>query len=124
LRETIREIRYWTSCLLLVLAVTGAAWTLATGRAGPLWAALAYGVVGFLVLRREEYRAGLVVGLAGFILHLVKLLGGAMSELGGSERLLFLGHLALPIVVAGLSWRAIRVRGRQRASPGPVTGAC
>jgi hypothetical protein len=124
MREMRSGVKLWTGGLLLVLAATGAVWTLTAGRVGPLWAALAYGVVAFLVMRREEYRAGLIVGLAGLILHLVKLLGGAMSELGGSERLLFLTHLVLPIVVAGVSWRAIRIRRTDRGSVGPVTGAC
>ncbi len=117
-------IKLWTGGLLLVLAATGAVWTLTAGRVGPLWAVLAYGVVGFLVLRREEFRAGMIVGVAGLILHLVGVINGAMSELGGSERILFLVHLVLPATVSLLSWRAIRRRRTQRASAGPITGAC
>ena len=64
--------RNWIMILLAVLVVLGVVWWLLVGRLAPTLAAVAYLVVLLLVLRGSEYRAAMLIGFAGFVLHLAE----------------------------------------------------
>ena len=101
---TILTRRQWILVLLGVLVALGMLWWLLVGRLAPTLAAVAYLVVLVVVLRRREYRAAMLIGLAGFILHLSEAVTGALGRLGGGERALFVANLALPLIVSVLAW--------------------
>jgi len=95
--------RNWILIALAVLVVLGVLWWLLVGRVAPTLAAAAYLVVLLLVIRRREYRAAMLVGLAGFVLHLAEAVTGALGRLDGAERVLFAANLVLPLVVGVLA---------------------
>ena len=94
----------WVVALLAVLAVLGVLWWLLVGRLAPVFASIAYLAVMLLVLRGREHRAAMLIGFAGFMLHLAEAVTGALGELGGFERALFVANLGLPLVVSVLAW--------------------
>jgi len=96
--------RNWIMILLAVLVVLGVVWWLLVGRLAPTLAAVAYLIVLLLVLRGSEYRAAMLIGFAGFVLHLAEAMTGALGRLGGAERVLFAANLGLPLVVSVLAW--------------------
>ena len=106
----------WIVALLAVLVALGVLWWLVAGRLAPTLAAVAYLVVLLLVLRGREYRAAMLIGIAGFVLHLAAAVTGALGQLGGLERALFSAHLGLPLVVSVLAWLESR---RDRANGPP-----
>lgn len=111
-----RARRNWIVVLLAVLVALGVLWWLVVGRLAPTLAAAAYLVVLLLVLRGREYRAAMLIGIAGFILHLAEAVTGMLGRLGGLERVLFGANLGLPLVVSVLAWSESR---RDRADGTP-----
>jgi len=90
------------------LALVDVVWALDSGRAGPLIGGVAFAVVAALVGIRSEFRAGLVVGIAGVAIHLFELVFHGLRGLGVLEASLFAANLCLSVVVTVCSWGALR----------------
>ena len=94
--------------ILVILAVGNGVWALTSGRAAPWLAVVAYGVVAFLLGRRDDYRAGLIIGIVGFAVHIVELVFQGMAGLGAVERAWLVANIVLPLALVWLSWVLIR----------------
>jgi hypothetical protein len=111
---------------LAALALVDVVWALASGRAGPLIAAVAFAVVAILVGVRNEFRAGLIVGVAGVAIHASELVFHGLRGLAVLEGVLFGANLCLPAVAAVCSWSLLRERAaaetaRKREGHGHAT---
>jgi len=100
-----------------VLAVGNGAWSLMSGRTAPLMAMAAYAVVALVILRSRDYRAGVIVGIAGFAIHVLEAAIHGTASLGTLERVWLFANIVLPLVLVYLSWLLLR---RSR-SPGAKT---
>ena len=100
--------------VLTVLVAGNAVWCLLSGRSAPWIAVAAYGAVAFAVLRSKDYRAGLIAGIAGFVVHAVELVFRGTAGLGSFERAWLAIDMILPLVLAGSSWSLIRSSLRSR----------
>jgi hypothetical protein len=93
------------------LALVDVVWALSSGRASPLWAAVGFGAVAVLVGLRNEYRASLIVGIAGVGIHVFELVFHGVRGLGPLEGTLFAANLLLSLLVASYSAILMRSRG-------------
>jgi hypothetical protein len=101
---------------VLVTALTGLAavdvlWAIESGRVSPLFAAAAFAVVALLVGTRNEFRAGLIVGVAGVLVHTFELIFHGLLGVAAVEAVLFTVNLCLSLVAAVLSWTLMRGGG-------------
>ncbi|GEM_PF-7070321 len=94
--------------ILAVLAVGNGVWPLISDRSAPFIAAIAYAVAVFLVLRRGDYSAGLIVGIAGFSIHVLEWAARGIMDLGPIERVWFFANILLPLALVWLNWTLIR----------------
>jgi hypothetical protein len=108
---------------LAALALVDALWALDSGRASPLIGSVAFAVVAILVGIRSEFRAGLIVGIAGVAIHLLELVFHGLRGLGVLEASLFAANLCLSVVVAVYSWSALRSAAVFRSTKEPRSGA-
>jgi uncharacterized membrane protein YjjP (DUF1212 family) len=77
-------------------------------RTAPWIAVIAYGVAALAVLHSSDYRAALIVGIAGFAIHVVELLVQGTAHLGAPERAWLVANVVLPLALAWLTWILIR----------------
>lgn len=71
-------------------------------------AVVAYAVVALVVLRSRDYRAGLIIGIAGFTIHVVELATHGTAGLGTLGRAWLIVNIVLPLVLVWLSWVLMR----------------
>jgi hypothetical protein len=83
--------------LLLFLAVMNAAWLIKSRHRGALIACIAYSLVLILCLQNQDYRAGEIVGVLGFGIHVYELLTQRTNTLMGIDTLFFYVNLTFPI---------------------------
>jgi len=95
--------------LLVVLVGVNVAWAAIAGGPGPLFGAVAYGVIVVLVLRSKDYRAALAAGAIGFALHLGRLLWGS-APANRADLVLLTVNTVLPAGVSMLALWAWRTR--------------
>ena len=92
---------------LLVLVAANILWAGILRSPVPLVGAAVYAVVGFQVLRRDEYRAAFIVGVAGAALHLFEFFReGARSA--PFDRCFVTLNVAVPLLVALVGLKAWR----------------
>ena len=94
--------------VLLMLSACNGVWLLTSGHAVPLIAVIAYAVVAFLVLRRNDFRAGFIIGIVGFAVHLLEVVIQGTVRLASLELVWLFANIALPLVIAGMSWILIQ----------------
>ena len=94
--------------VLLMLSACNGVWLLISGHAVPLIAVIAYAVVAFLVLRRNDFRAGFIIGIVGFAVHLLEVVIQGTVRLASLELVWLFANIALPLVIAGMSWILIQ----------------
>jgi len=94
--------------ILAVLAVGNGVWPLISDRSAPFIAAIAYATVVFLVHRHSDYRAGLIVGIAGFAIHVLEWAARGITNLGSIERVWFFANILLPLTLVWLNRTLIR----------------
>jgi hypothetical protein len=104
--------KHATTGALMGAAVIDGLWALDSGKPSPLFAAAAFAVVALLVGLRQEYRAGLVVGIAGIAAHAFELVFHGVRGLHVVEGVLFAANLVLSLIVALCSWSLMRDRAR------------
>jgi hypothetical protein len=100
--------------LLVILAAGNAVWSLASGRTAPWVAVVAYTLVTLAVLLWDDYRAGLIVGIAGFVIHAIELVAGGATDLRPLERAWLFANIFLPGLLVWSNWVLLR---RVRRSP-------
>ena len=93
---------------LAALALIDVMWALASGRVSPLIAAVSFAVVAALVGIRNEFRAGLIVGIVGVAIHAFELVFHGLRGLGVLEGVLFVANLCLSAVAAVCSWSLLQ----------------
>jgi hypothetical protein len=94
--------------ILVILAVGNGVWSLLSERTAPLVAAVAYAVVALVVLRSNDYRAGLITGIAGLAIHVVELAIQGTASLGRLERAWVFANVVFPVALVWLNWTLIR----------------
>ena len=94
--------------IMLILAGGNGVWASVTHRTAPWPATDAYAVVAFTVLRRKDYRAGLIVGILGFAIHTVELAGKGKADLGPIESAWLVANTILPLVLVFMSYTIVR----------------
>jgi hypothetical protein len=101
---------------LLGLTLVDVLWALVSGRFSPLAAAAAFGVVAGLVGMRDDFRAGLIVGVAGVAVHIFELIFHGRLGVSIQEASLFAANLCLSVIVVWCSWDLLRRRATPEAT--------
>jgi len=94
--------------ILVILAAGNGVWSLISGRTAPWIAVVAYAVAALAVLRNNDYRAGLIVGIAGFVIHAVELVAQRAAHLGAPERVWLVANIVLPLALVWFNWILIQ----------------
>jgi hypothetical protein len=92
----------------VILAVGNGVWFFISERITPLVALVAYAVVSLVVMRSNDYGAGMIIGIAGFTIHVVELAIQGTANLGPLERTWLYVNIALPLALVLLNWILIR----------------
>jgi hypothetical protein len=100
--------------ILVLLTAGNAVWSIASGRTAPGLAAAAYAAVTVLVLRWNDYRAGLIVGIAGFAIHVAETAAGGMADLRPVELAWLVANIVLPVLLAWFSFVLLRKGVREK----------
>ena len=103
--------------ILVILASGNGVWWITSSRSIILIAAAAYAVVAFEVWRRNDYRAGLMIGIAGFAIHAAEAAVHGKDQLGSLESVWLYANIVLPAALVWLSWiliRRIRISGTEK----------
>jgi hypothetical protein len=100
--------------ILTVLVAGNAAWCMLSGRTAPWIAVAAYGVVALSVAKSRDYLAGLIVGIAGSVIHAAELAFQGAAGLVPLERAWLYANVVLPLALAGSSWGMISRFRRSR----------
>lgn len=98
----------------LVLAAVNALWLGSSVHRGPLVGLVCYSLCAFLCGRRDDFRAGLIIGIAGFTIHVVELVLEGVAGLRVSEVGFLFANLLLPIPLIYFSLKARRQRAPSR----------
>ena len=94
--------------ILVILAVGNGVWWITSARNIILVAVAAYTVVAVAVLRGNDFRAGLMVGIAGFAIHAAELVVQGIAGLRPLERVWLAANIVLPLTLVWLNWVLIR----------------
>ena len=87
---------------------TNVVWLIISGHGGALIALVFYLVVSFLCLRNRHFRAGVIAGIFGFVIHIYELFVQGTTELMGIDQVFFYANLVLPIPLIFTSYLASR----------------
>lgn len=94
--------------ILIVLVIVNATWMIICKYPGPLMALIFYVFVAFLFWRKNDFRAGIIMGIIGLIIHVCELLLQGIADLGRLELVFFFANLLLPIPLIYFSYRAYK----------------
>ena len=114
MRRTYPTGKIMVIIILTVLIAGNAVWSLASGLSAPWIAVAAYSAVALAVLKSKDYRAGLIAGIAGFVIHAVDLAVRGTTGLGQLERVWLSANMILPLALAWSSRAMIRRSRRSR----------
>ena len=92
--------------ILSVLIITNAIWVAVSGLSGPFIALGFYIIILFLCYYKQHYKAGIISGIMGFLVHILELVFYDLKELGGMEILFFILNLILPVAIIFFSYKA------------------
>jgi len=107
-KEKISPSGIITIAFLLSLVGVNAIWLIIRGHGGALIALVFYSVVSLLCLRSRHFRAGVIAGVFGFVIHIYELFVQGTTELMGIDQVLFYANLVLPIPLTFTSYFASR----------------
>ncbi len=99
--------------LALALTTLNGLWLIVSVRSGPLYALAFYALAAFLCGRKNDFRAGFIIGLAGLLIHVCELFFHSLEGLTLPEGGLFLANLILPVPLMYFSLKAHRQRKNQ-----------
>ena len=94
--------------ILGILAVGNGIWLLVSEHTAPWIAMVSYAVVALVILLRNDYRAGLIIGIAGFAIHVVEMAVQGTASLEPLERTWLIANIILPLVLVWFNWTLIR----------------
>jgi hypothetical protein len=94
--------------IILTLVIINAVWVTMCKSLGPAIALILYAFITFLFLRKNDFIAGIIIGIVGFIIHLQELIFQGIKELRGFEIAFFFINLVLPIPLIYFSYKAYK----------------
>lgn len=94
--------------VLIVLVIVNAILLMKVEYSGPSIALICYAFVTFLCWRQNDFRAGIAVGIFGFVIHLYELIFQGTKELGTFDLILFFINLLFPIPLIYFSFKAFK----------------
>lgn len=97
-----------TVVILAILVVVNVAWAVMHMRPGILVALIIYAFAIFLCLKQKDFRAGIIIGAIGFLIHVVELIFRGIAWLGRIESAFFIINLILPLILVLFSYKAYR----------------
>ena len=96
--------------ILLVLALTNALWLITSAYPGPFIALIFYTLTLYLCWRKNDFRAGCIIGIIGLAIHLFELIVQGVKEFGGVDLVFFSINLIFPIPLIYFSAKAERFK--------------
>lgn len=91
---------------ILVLVIINAVWVTICKSLGPVIALIPYAFITFLFLLKNDFIAGIIIGIVGFIIHFYELIFQGIKELRGFEIAFFFINLIFPILLIYFSYKA------------------
>ncbi len=88
--------------------IINATWVTICKSLGPVIALIAYIFITFLFLQKNDFIAGIIIGIIGFIIHFYELIFQGIKELRGFEIAFFLINLVFPILLIYFSYKAYK----------------
>lgn len=102
--------------ILIILVTVNAILFMKGEYLGPSIALICYAFVTYLCWRQNDFRAGIAIGIFGFVIHLYELIFQGIEELGTLDLTFFFINLLLPIPLVYLSSKAyIETRNLKKA---------
>jgi hypothetical protein len=102
-------IRYVVLGVLGTLVLINIVWFFISKHPGSFWGFFTYLFILFLCIRQNDFRAGVVVGILGFGLHIYELAVTDIESLPLFDSLFFCSNLILPILLIYSSYRAYKL---------------
>jgi len=97
------------SCgLLLVLVLVNIILFTIYQYSGPPIAIIFYAFAIYLCWRQNDFRAGIIIGIMGFVIHLYEFISISIMELDPLEMILFLINLLFPVLLVLFSVKAFK----------------
>jgi hypothetical protein len=94
--------------IILTLVIINAVWVTICKSLGPVIALIPYAFITFLFWRKNDFIAGIIIGIVGFIIHFYELIFQGIKELRGFEIAFFFINLVLPIPLIYFSCKAYK----------------
>jgi hypothetical protein len=94
--------------IILTLVIINAVWIIICKSLGPVIALISYAFITFLFLRKNDFIAGIIIGILGFIIHFYELIFQGVTELRGLEIAFFYMNLVFPIPLIYFSFKAYK----------------
>jgi hypothetical protein len=94
--------------VILTLVIINAVWIIICKSLGPVIALISYAFIAFLFLRKNDFIAGVIIGIVGFIIHFYELIFQGIIELKGFEIAFFFINLVFPIPLIYFSYKAYK----------------
>ncbi len=103
--------KHITISVLAILVSINVVWFLIGQHSGSFWGFIAYSIILVLCMRQNEFRAGVIVGLTGFGVHLFEWATAGIDNLLLPDSLFLFSNLLLPILLTYSSYRAYKLSG-------------
>ena len=94
--------------VIITLVIINAVWVTISKSLGPVIALVSYAFITFLFLRKNDFIAGIIIGIVGFIIHFYELIFQGVTELRGLEIAFFYINLVFPIPLIYFSFKAYK----------------
>ena len=94
--------------VILSLMIINVVWVIICKFLGPVIALIAYAFITFLFLHKNDFVAGIIIGIVGFIIHFYELIFQGIKELRGFEIAFFFINLVFPILLIYFSFKAYK----------------
>ena len=94
--------------VLQILVIVNAIWAVVCQFLGPLIALLTYAFLTYLFLGKNDFMAGIIIGILGFLIHAYELIFQGLNELGEFEKVFFFINLIFAIILIYFSYKAYK----------------
>jgi hypothetical protein len=105
---TNKQIKSLSTIVLLILILANIMLLVRSSFRGSFIALIIYMFVTYLWWRKDDFRAIIIVGIVGFMVHLIELILLGISILNSFEVLMFFINLILPLLLLYFGYRAYR----------------
>ena len=99
--------------ILIALAGINAIWSLTSSFRGPIFASIIYAFVAYLCWSKNDFKAVIIIAMAGFIVHMYELIARGVQSLYKLEVIFFFTNLILPVILAYAGVRAYNAERRK-----------